>query len=549
MSGALFSVFATAYPMGPVTTYHLTIAGNVTSVDEGVALEFDIATTNVADGTTLYWSVGDNFNGGPDNRYSPGTSGEVTINSNAGSFTITVSADNTTAISNPQLYSVHLYSGNPGYFGGTQVAYIDNITVNDTSQTPHPTSLVFDGNTGTYARVDGTPTDWDFSVTDNFTIEFWSKATSSSASTIFTVMSQGPQTGIDITYDSGHLSVFDGHDGYITWPEPTPGVWTHVAVINAGGTVYAFYNGVRQTVLSGAWVPGYHWGNGTDVLYIGQRGPNVSGQNFNGKLTDIRICSNVQYIDVLNIQYFNPYLLALPPTNTTGCVLLINPTSENAIDTSNSQHTGFDVNTTVSDDYPSPYCYTVRQWLYGYDSGDSNGDVYVKIYDYDLVTQIPVGATTVRNGTTETVVYSSYSTSPYFQGTPGQLLQLTPTDNSITAGDTVTFSWSGAPVYTISNSGGADEGSPVPNRFEATFPDGAQFFWRIEPGYQVNSGFDTATSGVLTLSGNRAEFDVTVTNDGMPGSDSSWTAGVYSDAGYNNQVAYINATVSNQNNP
>ena len=135
MSGALFAaVVATTSGGSTSPTYTLSIAGNVTSVDEGVALTFYVNTTNVADGTTLYWDTGDNFNGATSGRFSPSFSGTVDIYSNVGSFTITVSADNMTAISNPQQYSVYLYTGNYGGSGGTQVAQILDITVNDTSQ-------------------------------------------------------------------------------------------------------------------------------------------------------------------------------------------------------------------------------------------------------------------------------------------------------------------------------------------------------------------------------------------------------------------------------
>jgi len=118
-----------------VPTYELTTQDSVTSVDEGVPLTFNISTTGVADGTTLYWGHGDNFNGGPTGRFIQGNGGTVVINSNAGSFALTVSADNTTAISNPQQYIVRLYSGNYGGFGGVEVASL-TVTVNDTSQTP-----------------------------------------------------------------------------------------------------------------------------------------------------------------------------------------------------------------------------------------------------------------------------------------------------------------------------------------------------------------------------------------------------------------------------
>lgn len=220
-------------------------------------------------------------------------------------------------------------------------------------------SFVFNGSTD-YKYIFDALSDWDFSVTDNFTVEFWSKAASSSASSIFTVLCQGPQNGIDVFYDSGYLRVFNGHDDYISWVEPTPGVWTHVAIMNAGGTVYAFYNGVQQTVTSGAWVPGYHWGNGIDPLAIGKRG-GVGGQNFNGKLTGIRITGNVQYIDVMNIQNFYPYSQSLPPTKVLGTKLLLNPTSTAMLDDlSDSNHSFGPGNVGQSDDYPGLITYVAQ---------------------------------------------------------------------------------------------------------------------------------------------------------------------------------------------
>lgn len=136
-------------------TYTLSTVGNVTSINEGSALTFNVATTEVDDGTTLYWETGDNFNGVVGGRFSPDHYGTVTINSNAVSFTITISADNTTAISNPQSYVLRLYSGNYGAFGGTLVDSLE-ITVNDTSQTP-PThgSAVINQPENDYLKIDG----------------------------------------------------------------------------------------------------------------------------------------------------------------------------------------------------------------------------------------------------------------------------------------------------------------------------------------------------------------------------------------------------------
>jgi hypothetical protein len=116
----------------PSPTYALATAGSVTSVDEGVALTFNITTTNVADGTTLWWSSYNNFDG--TGRFDYPT-GSTTITSNAGSFSITVAADSTTAGAQ-QYYNVTLWAGGGGGAGGTQVASVENIVVNDTSQTP-----------------------------------------------------------------------------------------------------------------------------------------------------------------------------------------------------------------------------------------------------------------------------------------------------------------------------------------------------------------------------------------------------------------------------
>jgi hypothetical protein len=303
---------------------------------------------------------------------------------------------------------------------GTITAYQDGVTGTATISAyvpvANPAAFVFSHAAGVYFEVTGTTTDWDSSsVTDNFTIEFWSKATSSSTSTIFTVMSQGPQAGIDIFYDNGYLNVFDGHDGYITWAEPTPGVWTHVALINVGGFVLAFYNGIQQTAHSGAWVYGYHWGNGTDVLYVGQRGPNVSGQNFDGDIYGIRITKNVQYIDPLNLHNFDPFTLALPPTKVTGTVLLINPTDQAAADTSDSAHgiiygsppTGSTGNTPQNSHTYGPIATAYN--------GTTPGAVGFDISTYPAIVDVPTGATMIgtifANPTSPVNIIGSYINS------------------------------------------------------------------------------------------------------------------------------------------
>ena len=103
-------------------TYAVAPAAN--NVNEGSALTFNVTTTNVADATTLYWSV--------TNAGDFGTStGSFTITSNAGSFSVTPTADATTEGAETFTASVRT-----GSVGGSIVATSNSVTINDTSTTP-----------------------------------------------------------------------------------------------------------------------------------------------------------------------------------------------------------------------------------------------------------------------------------------------------------------------------------------------------------------------------------------------------------------------------
>ena len=113
-------------------TYTLASAGNATTVDEGVALTFNVTTTNFGTGT-LYWTTGSTGGYAIDaGRFSPGATGSVSIVDDAGSFTVTVSADSFTATGVESYNIVLATSLSPMATVGNTVS----ITVNDTSQTP-----------------------------------------------------------------------------------------------------------------------------------------------------------------------------------------------------------------------------------------------------------------------------------------------------------------------------------------------------------------------------------------------------------------------------
>lgn len=94
------------------------------STNEGASATVNVTTTNVANGTTLYWTVN------ATTADVSTTSGSFTINSNAGSFTIPAIADSTTE--GTETYTISVRTGSTS---GTVVA-TSTLTINDTSTTP-----------------------------------------------------------------------------------------------------------------------------------------------------------------------------------------------------------------------------------------------------------------------------------------------------------------------------------------------------------------------------------------------------------------------------
>ena len=111
-----------------------------TSADEGDSVTFTLTTTNVANGTTLYFTVSYVQNSGgytDSNDFSGANAGPVTVNNNTASFTVTLAEDSSTESGSNQ------YEGFIGNFG-TSYAYADilassgTIEINDTSTAASP---------------------------------------------------------------------------------------------------------------------------------------------------------------------------------------------------------------------------------------------------------------------------------------------------------------------------------------------------------------------------------------------------------------------------
>ena len=106
------------------------VVPSTTSVNEGSPLNYGVGTSNVADGTTLYWSLsGSGITAGD---FSPsGLTGSGTINNNAFTVTRTLVADSTTEGNETITFKLFTDSARTN-----EVASNSSVTIQDTSQTP-----------------------------------------------------------------------------------------------------------------------------------------------------------------------------------------------------------------------------------------------------------------------------------------------------------------------------------------------------------------------------------------------------------------------------
>ena len=196
--------------------------------------------------------------------------------------------------------------------------------------------LTFNGSSSRI-QVGGTPSDWGIQL--NYTIEFWSKAAvATTSSGLLTIMSQQPNNNtIDMYLQNGNLYV---NNGRALCAEPTPGVWTHVAITCSGGgstDTNVYYNGIN--VYNG---PGYYANDTSNDLWIGRRGNN-DFQYFNGKLTNIRISNTVRYSGT-----FTPPVTLVTDANTKLAL------DGNLVDRSASAHTIANTSVATSNlDFPT----------------------------------------------------------------------------------------------------------------------------------------------------------------------------------------------------
>ncbi len=118
----------------PVAPPTYAIAPNLSTISEGQTVTFGITTTNVTNGTNLYWTLQSTTGVVNSGDFVGGTiSGTVTINSSVASIALTLSLDSLTE--GNEAFFIQLRTAS---LGGPVVASSSTVTVIDTSTTPAP---------------------------------------------------------------------------------------------------------------------------------------------------------------------------------------------------------------------------------------------------------------------------------------------------------------------------------------------------------------------------------------------------------------------------
>jgi hypothetical protein len=298
--GGILLVEGRPWTDSPTPTY--TFSDIPTSIDEGIAGTFDVATTNVDDGTTLYWTIATNAGD------FETTSGSFTITSNTGSFTVTPTLDGTTESS--ETFTVSIRTGS---ISGTVVATSGSVTINDIAAVPLQVSLItapssgitwtdastfgrnatlYKSGTGDHSYTasngggitttgsttsNGAMIDVPYNLPSTFTIEIVASITSTNYwSTLFGNEAYSFNRGYFMYFGSPTLVDIGSSTGseMYTLASGQKANRNHYVVTVTGTTLKFYLNGSLQTKTSGTFAQPSS-GISTNSLQIGARHPNA----------------------------------------------------------------------------------------------------------------------------------------------------------------------------------------------------------------------------------------------------------------------------------
>ena len=198
-----------------------------TSINEGSSGTFNLDTTNIADNTTLYWTINHTTTTGAD---FSATAGSFVVNSNTGSFNITTIADSLTEGTETFTVSIRTVSTS-----GAIVATSNSVAINDTS---------IGSATYTFATI---PT----SINEDSSGTFNLNTTNISNGTIlYWTINHTTTTSADFSATAGSFTINSGTGQFDITPNPdslSEGAETFtisIRTVSTSGTVVATSNSV-----------------------------------------------------------------------------------------------------------------------------------------------------------------------------------------------------------------------------------------------------------------------------------------------------------------
>lgn len=371
------SVNDTSLTPPPSPTY--TLSRSAASVNEGSSVTFTLTTTNVANGTSVPYSI----SGISAEDLSSGSlSGNFAINNGSATVTLTTASDaltegtetititaggqtSSTAINdnsfNPvtgPAETVLLLAGD-GVNGANNNGFSDsssnNFTITKTG-TPITTnvspfgtgageSVYFDGD-GSTNLLNVPVSAFNFG-TEDFTVEYWVNPTKQASSydvNPFVILGgEYPGSGVSWNMNVGTRAVGTGRYGlafvYGQWGSFAVGIstnnylaanqWQHVAVTRQGTTWRIFVNGVSQTLSTynenTTWDPAFNFNNVT---------VSTSRIGTIGNLNPFYL-SNVRFVRGTALYTSDFSVPTTPLTNVTGTSLLLNTAAPGIVDGTN----------------------------------------------------------------------------------------------------------------------------------------------------------------------------------------------------------------------
>ena len=290
------------------------VAPAVASVNEGSSLTFNVTTSNVANGTVLYWTIDTNAGD------FAIINGPVTINSNAAQFSVTPRADSTSEGTESFSLSIRTDS-----ISGQQVAFSGDVTIGDTSQTPAPPppppdppptptlnasaggpyfNYIISGNPGAqtkayYITISNQANayvaqSWSVSTTAQLSGKISSWSTGSGGTFSGNGLSQIALVGFNSPHASGNVYITVSAPGYISYQA------TINIPENQNYSPYTYYAGWSQQYgrtgsalnplavgigegiyrsVTNAWTVDFNDGQGPQVRYSFGRAPDAGGLN------------------------------------------------------------------------------------------------------------------------------------------------------------------------------------------------------------------------------------------------------------------------------